>query len=157
MASERPSRVARIDRHELTGLPADWSDRERGLYLRLLLQGKGIDAARLFRVEYHPRRRCWLVTQLPGPARQPPPGAGPDDGSFYVQAMTLFRRAGLAAWSALAAASPYFARCGRPYEPGGAGPVLTPAGLVKLLGGPGGVSPVRFTGEGGWLAGSSGN
>src|SRR5262245_32202718 len=154
MANEHPPRVARVDRLELSDLPAGWSDRERGQYLRILLTGRGIDTARLFRVEYHPRRHCWLVLQEWEAGR---PSAGEDDDRFYVQAMTLFRRAGMAAWSALAAASPHFARFGHPYEPAGQSQALTPADLAKLLSGPGGGSPVRFTGEGGWHIGPSGN
>jgi hypothetical protein len=149
-----PLRVARVDKRELFDLPAAWTSRERGQYLRVLLSGKGIDPARLFRVEYHPRRHCWVLTQ-----EEPPPGrhafipadSGKADETLFAEAMTLFRRTAQAAFAALAAQDRHFACFGREYQLPPAPQETTPADLAKLLGGPSPEAPpVSFTSEGGW-------
>ena len=158
MSNEPIRKVVRIDRAELFDLPAHWSARERGRHLRLLLHSKGIDGGRLFRTEYHPHRRCWLLTQERAPGPVVPPAPGEADERFYRQAMAEFRRAGVTAWAAVASQSGYFARFGRPFEAPAAGQELTPSDLAALLRGPGEGGPsVSFDGEGGWEAGPSAN
>jgi hypothetical protein len=155
------TRVARIDRHELLDLPSDWTNEDRGRYLRLLLRHKGIDTNRLYRIEYYPRRRCWLLIQETEPGSPPLPTAAtyhPGDASFYLQTLAEFRRAGVTAWSALAAQSSQFACWGGPYELPKEPEELTPADLTQLLRDPGEGNPsVSFDSEGGWRAGPSEN
>src|SRR5207249_9967061 len=110
----QPSRLARVNKRELADVPAAWTEPERGQYLRLLLRGKGIDPDRLFRVEYHPRRHCWLVIQDPPPSagfvpRLSQPGHSAADAALYREVMNLFRRTAQAAFAALAAQSSHFA------------------------------------------------
>jgi hypothetical protein len=157
MGSE-PLRVARIDRHELRDLPADWSERERGQYLRLLFQLKGIDPNRFYHVTYHPHPRCWLLTQEAQAGKSPPPGLcscpGKADELFYRHAMTQLRLVSRTAWAALAAHSPHFARCGAKYQLPPASQEVTPGDLANLFGGPAAAGPTRtyFDAEGGWQA-----
>jgi len=54
MRSELRRYVARINKHELAAMPASWSERERGQYLRVLLQLHGIDPDGIYRIEYYP-------------------------------------------------------------------------------------------------------
>lgn len=148
--TRQPARVARVDRRELSSIPSDWSFPRRGRYLRLLLQGKGIDPERYYRVEYHPRRHCWVLTQEEGRKPRPvAPGARADE-VLFVQAMTIFRRTAVAAYAALAAQSPHFARRGRVYRPPTGSQETTLDELIRLLGGGAGDPPVTFDSEGGW-------
>jgi hypothetical protein len=160
MANERNWKVARIDKGELTDMAAEWSYQERGLYLRFLLHGKGIDPQRLYRTEYYPDHRCWLLLQEETPATASEGGPLPAraDERLYLQAMTEFRRAARAAWAAQAARSPHFARHGKHFQPPGPVQEMTPAELAQHLGG--GDPPkhsVHFTTEGGWRHRPSGN
>ena len=70
MPHEQGRHVARLDKHELTGMPAQWTEPERGRHLRRLLRDRGIDPDRLYFLSYHPRHRCWLFHQRP-PLRMP--------------------------------------------------------------------------------------
>jgi hypothetical protein len=152
MQYQAPPRVARINRQELASLPAHWTDRERGQYVRLLLGIQGIDCGRLYWVEYHPRHHCWLVTQ-PEPLTKAAPESGPlaKDDALCLQILTEFRRTARLAWAALAARSPELARHGGKYELPDRPEELTPAGLVNQLGHSGPAdAPVQFDAEGGW-------
>jgi hypothetical protein len=162
MANAPTPRVARIDQREFADLLAGGTDQERGRRLRLRLHYKGIDTRRLYRTEYHPDRRCWLLIQggeaeFPaGPVEVPPPGK--DDARFYRHTAAEFRRTARIAFAALAAASPHFARFGRSYHAPEPGRELTAAELAGLLGGPGDDGPtVNFDGEGGWRSDPSEN
>jgi hypothetical protein len=151
------TRVARIDRPELTDLPPAWTDRDRGLYLRLLLQMKGIDPARFYRVAYYPLARCWLLTQEPAPGPGDKPAAVPRDDVFYRQVIDQFRWTARSACAALAAHSSQFALFGCKYQLPAKPQELTPADLVHQLGGPGSKPGLYFTSEGGWRLRSSEN
>jgi hypothetical protein len=159
MANELNRRVARVDKSELSDLPAPWTDRQRGRYLRLLLWCKGIDSRRFFRVEYYPHPRCWLLLQEDEPDRpRELSGAGQPDELFYRQALTEFRRVARAAYAALAGCSTYFARSGRVFQVPGEARALQPAELVNLLGpNPAGRRGVRFDSQGGWRSEPSEN
>lgn len=161
MDNERMQQVARVDLRDVAEMSAAWTNQERGQYLRLLLHGKGIDPNQLYRIEYYPQRRCWLVIQEhePGHARRP---AGPPtcqaDETFYLQTMVDFRRTARLAFSALAAQSSYFACNGCKYQLPAKPQEITPSALVNLLGGPReGDSSVRFDNEGGWRTGPTAN
>jgi hypothetical protein len=156
-------RVARINKRHLSALPADWTQAERGRYLRLLFRVKGIDPDRLFHIEYFPQRRCWLLLQpaagLPDPA--PVDVAAPasrTDEAFYLQTAGALRRAAIAAFAAFAAHSSHFARAGAAYQLPAQPQELTSAHLKDLCGHSTPDSmPIRFTAEGGWLSGPSEN
>lgn len=155
MVNEPMRQVARIDKAELAEMACAWSNQERGRYLRLLLQLKGIDTHRIYRLEYYPHRRCWLLIQEVGPGRHEGPAApislSQADESFYLHAIAGFRVTARAANAALAARSPYFARSGRLYELPSRPQDMTPATLAKLLGGLADTgSAVDFDSEGGW-------
>jgi hypothetical protein len=152
METEPLQRVARIERAELAGLGSDTPLSERGRFLRGLLQSKGIDPDRLYRVEYFPSHHCWLVTQDAGPQRPGRPSGGPKaDELFYVQAIGDFQRVARAACAAMAAHSMHFARFGRKYELPEPERELPLSDLVTQLGGTGDDTPsVRFDSEGRW-------
>ncbi len=153
MDNERVPRVARINVGDLAEMSSAWTNQERGQYLRLLLQGRGIDPDQLFRLEYYPQRRCWLLIQnaRPGHSPRPPQPPGQADERFYVQTITDFRRTARTAFSALAAQSTYFASYGCKYQLPAKPQEISPASLSDLLGGPGSGDPdVRFDSEGGW-------
>jgi len=153
-------RLARLDKRELADIPLQWTKRERGQYLRRLLQFKGINPNSLYQVQYFPHRHCWLLTQEVDPA--PAPGSAgthpppQEDELFYLQALAEFRRTALAAFAAVAAQSPHFAQFGRPYQLPPEPQEMTPADLANLLGGSSeaGVPP-RFDSEGGWRSAPS--
>jgi hypothetical protein len=132
-----PHHVARINRHELTELPAGWSNSERGHYLRVLLRLKGIDPDRFYWITYHPFPRCWLLTQEAGfgPSQDRETLVDAREAEqFYLQALTEFRCQARAACMALAAHSPQFARFGCAYELPEKAQELTPSDLAKQLG-----------------------
>lgn len=148
MANEPIHCVARVDRRELAEMSPAWTDRERGQFLRLLLRREGIDPGRLYRVEYFPLRRCWLLTQNAEPDEAPAVGS---DEQFYAIIVAELRRTARLAWAALAAQSSHFAQSGCEYQLPPKPQELTTAGLADLLGGPGEGGPgVRFDSEGGW-------
>jgi hypothetical protein len=149
MANEPVTRWARLDKQELADLSAQGSDQERGRLLRRLLREKGIDPNRLYRVEYHPHRLCWLLTQETAPGGHSAPGMA--DDLFYLQALTELRRTARTAFAAVAARSSHFANFGRPYQlPTEPEPQpLAPRDLANLLGGTN-APPARFDSEGGW-------
>jgi hypothetical protein len=151
MGSE-PIRVVRIDRPEMTDVPAPWTDQQRGQYLRRLLRLKGIDPDRFFRVAYYPLPRCWLVTQEAPPAPGGTAAPARSDEVFYRETIDQFRWPAHAACKALAAHSPHFARFGRKYELPPRPEEMTPADLASLLGGapPAKGPPLAFNSEGGW-------
>jgi hypothetical protein len=146
--------MARIDKRELADVPPHCTNRERGRHLRHLLQSKGIDASRLYKIEYFPHRRCWLLTQEEEPERLAPGEMAPTpaaDELFYLQAWAEFQRTLVAAHAALAARSPYLASLGGRYELPQKPREMTPADLVEQLGGSGKEEPrIHFDGEGGW-------
>lgn len=146
--------VARIDRDELSGLPAG-TPSDRGGYLRRLLRGRGIDPDHLFRLEYHPRQRCWLATQdgeaAARPRHSPDRPAAKVNEQFYWQTMAELARTARAACAALAARSSQFAHHGRDYSLPEKPQELTPAQLRELLDLGGATSPdVQFDSQGGW-------
>jgi hypothetical protein len=159
MTAESDKHIARLDQQELADLPLQWTNAERGHYLRRLLRAKGVDPDRLYALTYHPRKRCWLLSQPrvasgpPAPAVQAGPPSEADE-AFYLRALTELRRSALAALASGAAQAslPLGARYELPAQP----QETTPAALAKWLG-EGGVSdrPVRFDSEGGWRAGLS--
>jgi hypothetical protein len=146
-------RVARINKHELADFPPDWNTRDRGQYLRCLLECKGINTRKLYRVEYFPHRQCWLLTQEVDPvaAEHSPPATIEDDERFYLQSMAEFRRAASSAWAALARTSRHFASHGCHYQLPAMIQPMTPAALIQMLGGglPEKMS-IHFDSEGGW-------
>jgi hypothetical protein len=156
-------RVARLNKTELFDLPAAWTDRERGQYLRALLQFKGIDPDRLYRVAYHPLPRCWVLTQDGEPAgpREPRPAgsSAKADELFYLHAVGQFRWAARAACAALASQSTHFALFGCPYQLPATPQEVTPEELVRQLGDPGPrrKPPPSFDSEGGWQSRPSEN
>jgi hypothetical protein len=148
-------RVARIDKPDLYDLPSEWTDRERGQYLRLLLRLKGIDPDRFYRTAYYPLPRCWLLTQeLAGVEPGPTDARGPGQAEerYYLQAMAQFRWTARVACAALASQSMHFARFGCKYQLPPRPQEMTPADLAQSLGGPGpqGQPAPFFTSEGGW-------
>ena len=166
MPNQPTRRVARVDKSELSEMPAHWTDRERGRYLRGLLRRKGIDADRLYAVEYFPEHLCWVLTQKieSGPERQPSEVLETSevwgltrptqtDEAFYLQAVTEFRRTARAAFARLAAHSSYFASFGCSYQLPEKPQETTAAELAELLRDPAsrGVA-VNFDAEGGWRA-----
>jgi hypothetical protein len=160
MVHQPTRRVVRLNKHELTEMPAPWSNRERGQYLRMLLRFKGIDPDRLYQVDYYPRRHCWLLTQETEANPTPPPSVstppGPGDEVFYVQAQAELRRAASTAFAALAAHSRHFASFGCDYRLPPRPQEVTPADLVHQMGAPDQRdAAVRFDSEGGWQAGPS--
>ena len=158
--ADEPKRMARIDWAELAEMPPAWTNRERGQYLRLLFRMRGIDPQRLYRIEYYPLRRCWLVTQPADPGRQPAetPDGAKEDELFFGQIVAELRRTALAACAALAAHSPHFARFGGKYQLPAEEEEVTTSDLRGLLGNAGDSNPpVRFDREGGWRAGRSAN
>jgi hypothetical protein len=152
MRNDSVSRVARLDKTELSGMPLHWTPRERGQFLRALFRQKGLDPDRLYQVEYHPRHGCWLLTQQFELAEQPAaPAAPPPDQAdelFYVRVTDEFRRT---AQAAVGRGAAFLAgRAGR-YELPEKAVELSPADLAILLGGPStNDPPVRFDGEGRW-------
>jgi hypothetical protein len=160
--ANQPHCVARVNRQELTDLPCEWNNPERGTYLRLLFQLKGIDPDRFYQVTYHPLPRCWLLTQeaAPGPtatgATTPTARAAEQ---FYLEALAEFRSKARAACAALAAHSLHFARFGCAYRLPEQAQELTPADLANQLGGspPSGGTSFRFDNEGGWKSRPSEN
>jgi hypothetical protein len=155
MENEPLQRLARIERGELAALGSEMPLAERGGFLRDLLQLRGIDTDRLYRVEYFPTHHCWLVTQDAGAAGPRRPGAasrGPKaDELFYVQAIADFQRVARAAYAAMAAHSMHFARFGRKYELPEPERELPLSDLVDLLRDTGDETPpVRFDSEGRW-------
>jgi hypothetical protein len=150
MSTEPTRRMARLEKHELASLPPHWTNRERGRHLRVLLQRKGIDPGRMYRLEYYPHRQCWLLTQEGAPPGELAAGKV-DDESLYLETLNELRRTALTAVTALAAHNRYLAQNGRPYQLPPKPEELTPADLAELLGGaPTGGDAVQFTGEGGW-------
>jgi hypothetical protein len=153
--SDSPSQqIARLNRHELTEMPPQWTDADRGQFLRMLLRLKGIDASRYFRVTYHPYRRCWLVSQAAGqgrPATEPQMSTVKEDANLYLRLQHDLARAARAAVTALVAQSPEFARRGCPYELPTPTQELTPAAFADLLGQAAQKpSAAEFDSEGGW-------
>jgi len=162
MRSELRRYVARINKHELAAMPASWSERERGQYLRVLLQLHGIDPDGIYRIEYYPYRQCWVVTQVDRPdelpARGPASRIKQTDEAFCKQVMTQFRHTARAAFAAAAASSTHFASFGCAYQLPAKPQELTVADLAKQLGSAGLKQPaVRFTSEGGWRSKPSDN
>jgi hypothetical protein len=154
MRHEQATRVARIEKADLAGLPPQWTPRERGQYLRGLLRQKGVDPDQLYQVEYHPRHSCWLLIQQTEPVDQPAaPAAVPpsqSDELFYVRVTDELRRTALAA---LGTRSVYFAHGAGRYELPEKAEEISPAELMNQLGGPcAGDPPVRFDAEGRWRA-----
>jgi hypothetical protein len=151
MPHDSGKRVARIDRREVAALPAQWTDREKGYQLRVLLRERGIDPNRLYLVSYHPRHRCWLFTQQGPEPADLPPSPGKSDDVFYRQLAAELRH------TARLACAVHGGQRVR-YQLPDAAQEVSPADLAKLLGAPdAGHSPVRFTREGGWQAGPSVN
>jgi hypothetical protein len=156
-------KVARINKQQLSEIPLEWTNQERGRYLRLLFQLKGIDANRLFRVAYYPYPRCWLLTQEaeagPIPKTRDRSPAGVADEVFYLQIMGELGWKARAACAALATNSFHFARYGCTYQLPAKPQEVTAADLVHQLGGPLSPpdSPLRFDGEGGWQCGPAKN
>lgn len=154
MSNETSRRVARINKDELTDLPAEWTNQERGQYLRFLLHLKGIDSRRLYRMEYYPRRRCWLLLQEVEPGRPlfpaAPPSSGKADELFFLQTWIEFRRTARVAWSVLAARSSHYARNGCDYQLPTPPQELSPADLASMLSGTPGAD-ASFDAEGGWF------
>jgi hypothetical protein len=143
-------RVARINKEEILDLPREWTQEEKGRYLRYILQFKGIDCARLYQIEYFPHHRCWVLTQE-GDRRPRSSCSPPGDEEFYRQTIQEFRRTARAACATLAARSTHFASFGCRYELPPPAQELTPMGLAKLLSEKDRAEPsVRFDSEGGW-------
>jgi hypothetical protein len=147
--------MARIDKRELTDVPAHWTKQQRGLHLWQLLGDKGIDPNRLYTVQYFPDHHCWLVIQEVESGLRPHSRkttlSDKECELFYVQATAELRRTAQLAFGSLAARSTHFACYGRKYELPTKPQETTPAELVKLLGGP--AEPdlrVHFDSEGGW-------
>jgi len=144
--------VARVNKQDLADLPARWTDRQRGRYLRRLLRQQGINPDRLFQVAYYPHWRCWLLTQeesLSGPAARPMAVEG--DEAFYMTTTAELRRTALLAVRAQAAQPTHSASFGVRFPLPPPPQPLTPAELASLLGGPGdSPATVRFDSEGGW-------
>jgi len=162
MPNDPSKRVARINKQELTDMPAAWTDQERGQFLRLLLQFKGIDPHRFYTVVYYPERSCWLVSQEPAGGRHTTVGANlpgdKADEALYRRLRDEFRRTAVAAVAALAAHSPHLARHGGKYQLPPKLQEITPTDLLGMIGGPGaGGPPVRFDTEGGWHSEPSDN
>jgi hypothetical protein len=137
--SRQPEQVARINRHEVTDLPAEWNNQERGQYLRMLFRLKGIEPDRFYRVTYHPLSRCWVMIQeaaWTSTLREETPGSAQTAEQFYLQVLTEFRWKARVACAALAAHSLHFACFGRAYQLPEKPQELTPADLVNQLGGP---------------------
>jgi hypothetical protein len=159
----QPLHVARIDKSELFDLPAEWTDRERGQYLRLLLGFKGIDPDRFYHMAYYPLPRCWLLTQEPAPDRETETGYArdpePAEERYYLQVIAQFRWTARVACSALAAQSRQFALFGCKYQLPPKPREMTPADLAQSLGGTGpeGKPLPFFTSEGGWQTPPSDN
>jgi hypothetical protein len=150
-------RVARINRHELSDLPPEWGNPERGRFFRRLLRCKGIDPDRYYQLTYHPLPGCWLLTQTADKHRVAGKAvaSAQEEEQFYLHALAEFRYRARAACATLAAHSIHFARFGRPYKLPEKPEVLTPADLADQLGGPiacGGY-PLQFDNEGGWRSG----
>jgi len=155
-------RVARINKHELADMPAVWTNQERGQFLRLLVQFKGIDLTRFYTVEYYPHRACWLVTQEGGAARDATAGTslpgGKADEALYLRMRDEFRRTAVAACAVLEAHSPHLAAHGAKYQLPPKPQEITPAELLDQIGGSETGGPaVRFDGEGGWHSGPAEN
>ncbi len=155
-------RVARIDRQELTDLPANWSNEERGQYLRVLLKRKGVDVNRLYRLEYYPYHYCWLMLQeqrgeeLAVDTDERPQEAA--DAEFYSRMMAEFRRTAMSAMAALAARAPHFVRHGGKYQLPSPPRELTSRELEEMLGGAEQDRfSISFDTEGGWQFGPSEN
>jgi hypothetical protein len=142
-------RLARVEKQELGEFPASWTDAERGRQLQLLLQRRGIDPGRLFRVEYYPHRFCWLVIQEPMARSTAASEPQPSDAPFYAQLLAEFRRSACSAYARAAAHSLQFARFGCKYELPPEPKEITPADLADQLGGPA-AATARFDPEGGW-------
>jgi hypothetical protein len=147
--------MARLDKRELSDMPAHWTKPQRGLHLWHLLQDKGIDPNRLYTVQYFPDRQCWLAIQEvepgPRPRSQKATLSDKECELFYGQATAEFRWTAQVAFGSLAARSTHFARHGSKYELPTKPQETTPAELMHLLGGP--AEPdlrVHFDSEGGW-------
>jgi hypothetical protein len=154
MRSDRVSHVARLNKAELSGMPPQWTSRERGQYLRALFRQKGVDPDRLYQVEYHPRQACWLLIQrmelVEQAATLTAPLSDQADELFYVRATDELRRTALAA---VGRGSTFLAGPGGKYQLPEKAEEISPADLADLLGGPSaGDPPVRFDGEGRWRA-----
>src|SRR5438270_12832601 len=146
---EQGRHVAQLDKHELTGMPAEWTEPERGRHLRRLLRDRGIDPDRLYLLSYHPRHRCWLFHQRPpqGPAAV----GGVGDGLFFTRLGAELRRTARLAWAAQHAGRTEPRAAGLP----GKALETTPSDLASLLGGASAGPSVRFDAEGGWRTGPS--
>ena len=158
MPNERVRRLARLEKRELSEIPAYWSKEERGRYLWHLLRDRGIDPSLLYALEYFPYRRCWLLTQeTEAGCRLAPLGeALPHEKAvlFYAQISTELRRTALAAFASVAVRSVHFARFGCEYQLPPKPQETSPSELAQALGGTSGQGArVRFTSEGGWQAG----
>src|SRR5438874_13803462 len=116
MRTERPQRLARLEKRELAEIPSHWSKADQGEYLWRLLRDKGIDPGRLYTVEYFPYRQCWLLTQDIEQGPQPRPIAIAPRGEagllVYTHVTTALRRTALAAIAVAAGRSVHFARFG---------------------------------------------
>ena len=147
-----PVRVARIDRKELLDLPPQWTNQERGQYLRFLLRLKGVDPDRFYRIAYYPLPRCWLLTQEAELDQTPATAAGQAEELFYLQILDQFRWTARVACAALASQSTHFARFGCSYQLPPEPEEISPADLAKSLGGSGSENKPApfFTSEGGW-------
>jgi hypothetical protein len=158
MMPERSRHIARIDKTELAEMPAAWSSRERGHFLRMLLCFRGIDPHALFRVEYYPHRCCWLLLQEQRAEERPAAPFLQADEAFYLQTMTEFRRAARSAFAAASARSLHFASHGCAYQLPPKPQEATTFDLAKQLGGKVAVdSAIHFTAEGGWQRAPSEN
>jgi hypothetical protein len=146
-------RVARIDKAELSEMPADWTNRERGRHLRGLLYTRGIDPDRLFTVEYFPNHLRWVVMQesaVERPTASPTTSCRRADEFFYSQIISEFWRTARTAFAKLAAHSPHIATFGRKYELPAKPEETSAASLAAALGGrPTDAPDVHFDGEGG--------
>jgi hypothetical protein len=160
MNTELARHIARIDKHELAGMPSFWNNRERGRYLRHLLRARGIDPGALFHIEYYPYRGCWLFFQTNEPGSQAALEMPlfQDDEKFFLQTLAQLRHAARSAFAAVAATSIHFASHGCAYALPPRPQEVAAADLAHLLGREAGTSsPVQFTAEGGWQTEPSDN
>jgi|GEM_PF-5095577 len=154
---EHSRHIARIDKTELAEMPAAWSPRERGQFLRMVLSFRGINPHALFQVEYYPYRSCWLLLQEHAEDRPAAPFVQADE-AFYAQTMMEFRRAARSAFAAATARSLHFASHGCAYQLPPKPQEATTFDLAKQLGGePAADSAIHFTAEGGWQSAPSEN
>jgi hypothetical protein len=147
--------MARIDGQDLSSLPPQSTNAQRGRHLRLLLQERGIDVGRLYHLAYYPHRRCWLLTQEahPGAASSAlsRPRSRKEDEAFYLQTLDDLRRTQRAALAGHLGHAFYRSQQG-PYELPQKPHEMTTADLTQLLGDAGtGAERIQFDGEGRWV------